>query len=148
MPSLHVRSLAMRAAALAVTAFGLFSKVLSLEIPADHYLWGPGGALNNAKFEKRATSTSSAVSTTSKVADSSCTNGPLTRSCWSNGYSVATDFDSKWPTTGVTRSYTLNAVNSTCNLDGSGDKVCLLFNGQYPGPTIRASTFALLPYCL
>lgn len=34
--------------------------------------------------------------------DTVCTNGPLTRNCWASGYSVATDFDTKWPTTGHT----------------------------------------------
>lgn len=39
----------------------------------------------------------------SRGAISSCTNAPLTRNCWSPGYTVADDFDVKWPTTGVTR---------------------------------------------
>ncbi|KAF2103704.1 putative multicopper oxidase, type 1 [Rhizodiscina lignyota] len=115
---------------------GLATSSLAEIIPADHYLWGPGGAVNNAKLEKRATTTTSSASTTSRVADSACTNGALTRSCWSSGYSVATDFDSKWPTTGQTRSYTLTATNTTCNPDGNGDRICLLYNNQYPGPTI------------
>lgn len=85
------------------SALALASVSVAEQIPADHYLWGPGGALANAKLEKRATS-SAAATTTSKAADSACSNGPLTRSCWSNGYSVATDFDAKWPNTGVTRS--------------------------------------------
>lgn len=117
-------------------ALALASYTTAEAIPADHYLWGPGGAAN-AKLEKRATSTT--ATTTSKAADSACTNGPLTRSCWANGYSVATDFDAKWPNTGVTRSYTLNVVNGTCNPDGNGARVCMLFNGQYPGPTIEAN---------
>lgn len=88
---------------LAGGVLALASSALAVEIPQDHYLWGPGGALANAKMEKR----QSATATTTKVADSACTNGPLTRSCWSNGYSVATDFDAKWPNTGVTRSVSL-----------------------------------------
>ena len=34
--------------------------------------------------------------------DSSCTNGPTTRSCWSNGFSVSTNSDNKFPDTGKT----------------------------------------------
>jgi hypothetical protein len=34
--------------------------------------------------------------------DGDCTNSPRTRFCWSNGYSIATDFEEKWPTTGNT----------------------------------------------
>lgn len=128
--------------AIGAALLGLASSILAFEIPEDHFLWGPGGAINNAKMEKRATSTSTSATSTKK-ADSACTNGPLTRSCWSNGYSVATDFDSKWPDTGKTVSYTLNVQNTTCNLDGSGDKICLLYNGQYPGPTIQASMYLL-----
>lgn len=33
----------------------------------------------------------------------SCANGATTRNCWLPGYTVADDFDTKWPTTGVTR---------------------------------------------
>ncbi|KAF2471867.1 putative multicopper oxidase, type 1 [Lindgomyces ingoldianus] len=83
--------------------------------------------------------TTSATPTSTKVADSACTNGPLTRSCWSNGYSVATDFDAKWPTTGNTVSYNLEITNGTCNPDGHGSKPCQLFNNQYPGPLITAN---------
>jgi hypothetical protein len=35
--------------------------------------------------------------------DSTCTNGPTTRNCWKSGYSVATNSDTKFPDTGVTR---------------------------------------------
>ena len=75
--------------------------------------------------------------------DPVCTNSPLTRACWVDGFSVAADFDKKWPITGNTVSYNLELVNTTCNPDGNGDRVCLLFNGQYPGPTIRASKYSL-----
>lgn len=82
--------------------------------------------------------TSSSATTTSLVADSACTNGPTSRSCWTNGYSVATDFDQKHPTTGVTRYYSLEITNTTCNPDGNGEQECLLVNNQYPGPIISA----------
>ena len=71
--------------------------------------------------------------------DPSCTNGPLTRACWKNGYSIATDFDLKFPTTGNIVSYNLEITNGTCNPDGNGKRLCLLVNNQYPGPTIRAT---------
>jgi hypothetical protein len=34
--------------------------------------------------------------------DGACTNTPLTRQCWSNGYSISTDFDAKAPPDGTT----------------------------------------------
>lgn len=34
--------------------------------------------------------------------DGACTNTARTRNCWSNGYSIATDFDAKSPPDGVT----------------------------------------------
>lgn len=34
--------------------------------------------------------------------DGACTNGPRTRNCWSDGYSIATDFDAKLPRDGET----------------------------------------------
>lgn len=71
--------------------------------------------------------------------DTACTNGPLTRACWSNGYSIATDFDQKFPTTGNTVTYNLELTNGTCHPDGHGQRLCLLINNQYPGPTIRAT---------
>lgn len=107
----------------------------ALKLPPNHYLWGEKGPA----LVRRATSTASATSTSTKVADSACTNGPLTRNCWSSGYSVATDFDAKWPTTGRTVSYNLEITNTTCNPDGNGARPCLIFNNQYPGPTIQAN---------
>jgi len=67
-------------------------------LPENHILRGvPPKALN-----PRAASTL-VTSATAAAPDASCTNGPTSRNCWSPGYSVATDFDQKWPTTGVTR---------------------------------------------
>lgn len=76
---------------------------------------------------------------TRDLSDEACKNGPLTRACWSNGYSIATDFDQKFPTTGKTVTYNLEITNGTCNPDGHGERLCFLINGQYPGPTIRAA---------
>lgn len=72
--------------------------------------------------------------------DSSCTNTATSRNCWSPGFSVDTDFDQKWPSTGVTRYYTLTITNTTCNPDGgSPGRRCFLVNNQFPGPIIRAN---------
>jgi len=92
------------------------------------------------------TSSAAATFTVDPETDPSCTNSPTTRNCWSNGYSVDTDFDQKWPTTGVTRYYTLTISNSTCNPDGGNKRECFLINGQYPGPLIRVSIDPCCPW--
>lgn len=69
-------------------------------LPDDHFIYGPMGSPGAVDLAKRAKTTSSSTSSASTAA---CTFGPSSRNCWSNGYSVATDFDQKWPTTGVTR---------------------------------------------
>lgn len=93
----------------------------------------------STKATSSSTSSSSTSSTSTRVADPACSNGPLTRACWSDGYSIATDFDQKFPTTGNTVTYNLEVTNTTCNPDGHGERLCLLINGQYPGPVIRAT---------
>ncbi|KAF2874552.1 putative multicopper oxidase, type 1 [Massariosphaeria phaeospora] len=100
-------------------------------------LWGPQGPPRTLQV-RQATATSAAPAST-RVADSACSNGPLTRQCWSNGFNAATDFDAKWPTTGRTVSYNLEITNGKCNPDGNGEKPCQLFNNQYPGPVISAN---------
>ncbi|KAL9065002.1 MAG: hypothetical protein Q9157_007632, partial [Trypethelium eluteriae] len=101
------------------------------------------GELNRRATSTSASSTTSSATSSSasstKSADGSCSNGALTRSCWGNGYSIATDFDQKHPTTSQTVSYNLEITNTTCNPDGNGARTCLLINGQYPGPTITAN---------
>jgi FtsP/CotA-like multicopper oxidase with cupredoxin domain len=77
--------------------------------------------------------------TTTNTADPQCTNAPKTRAGWKSGYSIATNFDKKFPTTGNTVQCSLDITNGTCKLDGHGDRLCLLINKQYPGPVIRAS---------
>lgn len=113
---------------------------LTEHIPPENTLWGPTGPPRTLEARQATATTSTATSTSSKVADSACSNGPLTRQCWLGQYSAATDFDAKWPTTGRTVSYYLELVNGTCNPDGSQQgKSCQLFNNQYPGPVITAS---------
>lgn len=77
--------------------------------------------------------------TTSPVPDPACTNGPRTRSCWSSGFSIATDFDAKSPPAGKTVTYNLVITNTTLNPDGQTERLAMLINNQYPGPVIRAS---------
>lgn len=69
--------------------------------------------------------------------DSSCVNGPTTRSCWQNGFSVATNTDTKWPETGKTVTYNLEVTSKTLSPDGV-PRLMQVFNGQYPGPEIVA----------
>ncbi|QDS75104.1 hypothetical protein FKW77_007202 [Venturia effusa] len=125
----------------AVSGVSAYAPEKLYPIPEDHKLWGPGGKPSGMKLVPRQSATSSAASpaTTTAKADSSCKNGPLTRSCWSNGYSLATDFDTKWPNTGVTVKYNFEVTNTTCNQDGHGEKICFLINNQYPGPVITAN---------
>ncbi|KAK7518617.1 putative multicopper oxidase, type 1 [Phyllosticta citriasiana] len=106
-------------------------------LPADHILWGPGGPPQTL-IQRQASPTSSKAAST-RTPDGVCSNGPNTRGCWANGYSIATDFDAKWPNTGRTVKYNLEITNSTCNPDGAVARPCLLFNGQLPGPTIYAN---------
>ena len=102
-------------------------------IPYDHILFGPEG-------ESSLQDTTSHPS--ARQVSNSCANGPQTRNCWSDGFNVGTDFDKKWPTTGNTRRYDWTITNTTCNLDGkSPGRVCMLVNGQYPGPTLEAGNF-------
>ncbi|KAF2116397.1 laccase precursor [Lophiotrema nucula] len=104
-------------------------------IPFDHILWGEQGPSGNHLKRQIQASTEDLV----ERQDSACKNGPLTRSCWSNGYSVATDFDAKWPTTGNTVTYNFEISNGTCSPDGSVTRPCQMINGNYIGPTIVAN---------
>lgn len=83
------------------------------------------------------TKTSSATTST-RTADSSCKNTAFTRQCWGNGFSIAADFDNKWPVTGKTRYYDLTFTNGTGSPDGGPSRPLFLINNQFPGPTIYA----------
>jgi hypothetical protein len=112
-------------------AFG--SVATSERLPDDHILWGREG--RPTSLVKRATATSAVIQPT-LAPDTACTvNGPLTRNCWPGEYNIQTDFDLRWPNTGVVRSYNLEITNGTCAPDGQS-RPCLLINGQYPGPRI------------
>ena len=69
--------------------------------------------------------------------DQACVNTALTRQCWGNGYSIATNFDKSWPTTGKVVSYNLEVTNTTMAPDGTPREVFAI-NGQFPGPVITA----------
>ena len=71
--------------------------------------------------------------------DRNCRHGAHDRGCWEGGHSIVTDFDNKWPAATKTVTYDWEVTNGTCNPDGGFDRVCLLINGQYPGPPIHAS---------
>jgi FtsP/CotA-like multicopper oxidase with cupredoxin domain len=83
------------------------------------------------------TSTALAAPAELQERDSVCTNGPSTRNCWKNGFSVATNSDTKFPDTGVTRSYNFEVTKKTMSPDGVSREM-MVFNGQYPGPQITA----------
>lgn len=68
---------------------------------------------------------------------STCANGPSSRSCWSNGFDISTNYYENVPDTGVTREYWFNIENTTASPDGVEVPV-MLINGSLPGPTIIA----------
>lgn len=68
---------------------------------------------------------------------STCLNTPSSRSCWSDGFDISTNYYEKVPDTGVTREYWFNIENTTASPDGVEVPV-MLINGSLPGPTIIA----------
>lgn len=89
-------------------------------------------------FRRQASSSLSSSATSTTKPDSQCTNSPFTRQCWGNGFSIATNYDSTWPVTNKVVSYHLEVKNTTLAPDGV-PRVVYAINGQFPGPTIRAS---------
>jgi hypothetical protein len=69
--------------------------------------------------------------------DPECTNGPSTRACWGDGFSIATNFDFDWPDTGNIVEYSLEITNTTMAPDGF-ERLVMAVNGQFPGPTLHA----------
>ncbi|RDW88368.1 hypothetical protein BP6252_00400 [Coleophoma cylindrospora] len=72
------------------------------------------------------------------TASPGCTNGPNSRQCWTDSFSIATDSETSWPVTGKTVSYHLEITNTTLAPDGTPKRM-MAINGQYPGPTIEAN---------
>lgn len=101
---------------------------------------GQSSGRNNGQSSSATTSSTAASSiatSTSTVIDGNCANTASTRQCWGGGYYIGTDAETSWPTTGVTRSYTLEITNITLSPDGT-ERTVFAINGQYPGPTIEA----------
>ncbi|CAK4030515.1 hypothetical protein B0A54_07922 [Lecanosticta acicola] len=83
------------------------------------------------------------------TADVACENGPLSRACWSDGYSIATDFDRNshlqarlWYVKAKGGSVVFMSETSAYPMRltlGHAERLCFLINGVYPGPTIRAN---------
>lgn len=69
--------------------------------------------------------------------DAACVNSPSTRSCWSDGFDISTNWYEAVPDTGVTREYWFDIQNGTASLDGVEVPVQTI-NGSIPGPTIIA----------
>ncbi|KAM7219662.1 laccase [Rhypophila decipiens] len=67
-------------------------------------------------------------------------NTPSNRACWSTGFNINTDFETSWPTTGVTKTYTLTLteVNNWTGPDGVVKRKVMLVNNNIVGPTIFA----------
>jgi laccase len=87
----------------------------------------------------QSTSAAPQTTTTPTIApEPVCTNGPTTRDCWDATFSIDTDFDSNFPTTGVTVHYDWTITNVTMAPDGV-PRAVFAINGQYPGPAINAN---------
>ncbi|KAK3940894.1 multicopper oxidase-domain-containing protein [Diplogelasinospora grovesii] len=67
-------------------------------------------------------------------------NTATNRQCWTNGFSINTDYETSTPFTGVTRTFTftLTEVDNWVGGDGGTKTKAMLVNGQFPGPTITA----------
>lgn len=115
-----------------------FQASLAAQIPPNHILWGPKGPPGATLVPVVSPTPSKSAPALVEERDTVCTNTPNFRNCWASGFSVATDFDNKSPTTGRTVHYDLEITNTTCNPDGASARTCLLVNKQYPGPTIQA----------
>ncbi|KAH7407626.1 Cupredoxin [Cadophora sp. MPI-SDFR-AT-0126] len=76
------------------------------------------------------------VSRDTGILSKRCTNSASDRSCWGD-YDLTTDYYTTVPDTGVTREYYLELVNTTASLDGV-ERMALLVNGTFPGPTLFA----------
>ncbi|KAH7128332.1 laccase [Dendryphion nanum] len=77
------------------------------------------------------------ANTRRKQRDQDCSNGPTSRDCWGQGFTVETNFHHKWPKTGKIVKYDFDITNTTMSPDGV-QKAMMVINGQYPGPTIVA----------
>lgn len=60
-------------------------------------------------------------------------NTPTDRACWSDGFDITTDYETKTPLTGVVRPYTLTLTEETNwkGPDGVVKDFVMLVNGNY-----------------
>lgn len=63
--------------------------------------------------------------------DTACRNTANTRQCWSDGFSITTDFDAKTLDTGRTVTYNLEITNSSALSPDGVNRRMMLINGQY-----------------
>ncbi|KAK3376848.1 multicopper oxidase-domain-containing protein [Lasiosphaeria ovina] len=68
-------------------------------------------------------------------------NTATNRQCWTSTFNINTDYETSWPNTGVTRTYTLTLteIDNWVAGDGSVKVKAMLVNGQFPGPTLTAN---------
>ncbi|KAM7191610.1 laccase [Naviculisporaceae sp. PSN 640] len=68
-------------------------------------------------------------------------NHECNRGCWSNGFDVLSDWESKWPITGKTNIYELEIteVDEWVGPDGVVKHGAMLINGGFPGPVLRGN---------
>lgn len=100
---------------------------------------------NGTATGKATTTTSSSTKSTTKPSSTKttsdyvpgCTNTADDRAAWCDGFSIDSDEETTWPTTGKTRQYTLTITNTTMAPDGF-ERLVLVVNDQYPGPVIEA----------
>lgn len=78
-----------------------------------------------------------ALTTNIRRDNTTCTNSPSDRSCWSDEFDLSTNYYDEAPDTGVVREYWFNVENTTASPDGVEIPVQLI-NGSFPGPTIIA----------
>ena len=71
------------------------------------------------------------------LAETGC-NSASDRSKWCGKYSIDTDYDHEWPSTGKPCSANWVITNTTLNYDGI-DRLALAINGQVPGPLLECN---------
>src|SRR4051812_28857966 len=66
-----------------------------------------------------------------------CVHSPDSRSCWTDGFDISTNYYGEVPDTGVGREYWLEVGKMAASPDGV-PRIVQAFNGTVPGPTIWA----------
>ncbi|KAI1125456.1 multicopper oxidase-domain-containing protein [Nemania abortiva] len=74
-----------------------------------------------------------------EVRDAGSCNTPSNRACWSPGFDINTDYETKTPA-GVVRTFNwqVSEVDNWVGPDGRVKSKVMLINNQYPGPTLTA----------